>query len=67
MTEVLPTTLEMLEIFCAGFLQLAGGTNAHTVHALKKEGLFQSPNKPGGRDAAIAGVAYGGYARKVHP
>jgi hypothetical protein len=56
----------MLEIFCAGFLQLAGGTNAHTVHALKKEGLFQSPNKPG-RDAAIAGVAYGGYARKVNP
>ncbi|CAM6007198.1 unnamed protein product [Sphagnum balticum] len=47
-----------------GFLQLAGGTNAHTVHALKKEGLFQSPNKPG-RDAAIAGVAYGGYARKI--
>jgi hypothetical protein len=67
LTEVLPTKSEMLEIFCAGFLQLAGGTNAHTVHALKKEGLFQSPNKPGGRDAAIAGVAYGGYARKVHP
>jgi hypothetical protein len=37
----------MLEIFCAGFLQLAGGTSVHTVDALKKEGLIQSPNKPG--------------------
>ncbi len=54
----------MLEIFCAGFLQLAGGTSVHTVDALKKEGLIQSPNKPG-RDAVIAGVAYVGYARKV--
>jgi len=26
----------MLEIFCAGFLQLAGGTSVHTVDALKK-------------------------------
>lgn len=25
-----------------GFLQLAGGTNAHTVHGLKKVGLFQT-------------------------
>jgi hypothetical protein len=55
----------MLEIFCAGFLQLAGGTSVHTVDALKKEWLIQSPNKPG-RDAAIAGVAYVGYACKVH-
>ena len=26
----------------AGFLQLAGGTNAHTINGLKKEGLFQT-------------------------
>lgn len=26
----------------AGFLQLAGGTNAHTVDGLKKVGLFQT-------------------------
>jgi hypothetical protein len=26
----------------AGFLQLAGGTNAHTIEGLKKEGLFQT-------------------------
>jgi len=25
-----------------GFLQLAGGTNAHTIEGLKKEGLFQT-------------------------
>lgn len=46
----------------SGYLQLAGGTNAHTVKSLKREGLFQTPHDD---DATIAGVAYGGYARKV--
>lgn len=45
-----------------GYLQLAGGTNAHTVKSLKREGLFQTPHDD---DATIAGVAYGGYARKI--
>ncbi|XP_057756930.1 uncharacterized protein LOC130976172 isoform X1 [Arachis stenosperma] len=52
-----------------GFLQLAGGTNAHTIDGLKKKGLFQttsiavdSSNSP---DALIGGIAYGGYARKI--
>lgn len=40
-----------------GFLQLAGGTNSHTIDVLKRLGLFQS--------TSISGVAYGGYARKV--
>ncbi|XLT90286.1 hypothetical protein HN873_011961, partial [Arachis hypogaea] len=51
-----------------GFLQLAGGTNAHTIDGLRKKGLFQttsivvdSSNSP---DALIGGIAYGGYARK---
>lgn len=61
-----------------GFLQLAGGTNAHTVAGLKKHGLFQtksvSENFKDGQstvgsirplDAPIGGIAYGGYARKV--
>lgn len=57
-----------------GFLQLAGGTNAHTVDGLKKEGLFQTSissketmnsNSIGSSDALIAGIAYGGYARKI--
>lgn len=28
-----------------GFLQLAGGTNAHTIDDLKKEGLFQTKSQ----------------------
>lgn len=40
-----------------GFLQLAGGTNSHTIDVLKRIGLFQT--------TSISGVAYGGYARKV--
>ncbi|XVF38866.1 hypothetical protein REPUB_Repub20aG0139100 [Reevesia pubescens] len=53
-----------------GFLQLAGGTNAHTVEGLKKKGLFQThitsglvPNKH--LHSLIGGIAYGGYARKI--
>ncbi|CAA7388259.1 unnamed protein product [Spirodela intermedia] len=63
-----------------GFLQLAGGTNAHTVDCLKKVGLFQAwsiPDQtkdgascstaimPGAPPALIGGVAFGGYARKI--
>ncbi|XP_021907116.1 uncharacterized protein LOC110821552, partial [Carica papaya] len=53
-----------------GFLQLAGGTNGHTVEGLKKEGLFQTPIPKNSveeklRHASIGGIAYGGYARKV--
>lgn len=40
-----------------GFLQLAGGTNSHTIDILKRKSLFQT--------TSISGVAYGGYARKV--
>eukprot|EP00850_Spirogloea_muscicola_P022616 SM000303S11794 [mRNA] locus=s303:2635:5093:- [translate_table: standard] len=46
-----------------GYLQLAGGTNAHTVPALAKAGLFGL--KESGQTAPVAGIAYGGYARKV--
>ncbi|WVY92829.1 hypothetical protein V8G54_031917 [Vigna mungo] len=60
-----------------GFLQLAGGTNAHTIEGLKKEGLFQTTiseylhddesqiNSSGSPHALIGGIAYGGYARKI--
>ncbi|XP_078444227.1 uncharacterized protein LOC144713504 isoform X2 [Wolffia australiana] len=56
-----------------GFLQLAGGTNAHTVNSLKKAGLFRTKSNfdrvvgsasCSGGDAMIGGVAFGGYARK---
>ncbi|KAH7573470.1 hypothetical protein ACOSP7_007163 [Xanthoceras sorbifolium] len=60
-----------------GFLQLAGGTNAHTVDGLKKEELFQTSITKHSRDeklrgisssssnSLIGGIAYGGYARKI--
>ncbi|CAK7326344.1 unnamed protein product [Dovyalis caffra] len=57
-----------------GFFQLAGGTNAHTVEGLKREGLFQttlvaknSKDKKSipASHALIGGIAYGGYARKI--
>ncbi|KAG0627559.1 hypothetical protein M758_2G210200 [Ceratodon purpureus] len=45
-----------------GYLQLAGGTNSHTVDALERQGLFLTSD---GNKAIVAGVAYGGYARKI--
>ncbi|XP_057543663.1 uncharacterized protein LOC130822722 isoform X2 [Amaranthus tricolor] len=58
-----------------GFLQLAGGTNAHTVNGLKKKGLFQTKRNPkveilsgatsDSCNSRIGGIAYGGYARKI--
>lgn len=45
-----------------GYVQLAGGTNHHTVGKLKRMGLLpdrgSSPTSP-----TVAGVAYGSYAR----
>ncbi|RYR12702.1 hypothetical protein Ahy_B04g070111 isoform F [Arachis hypogaea] len=52
-----------------GFLQLAGGTNAHTIDGLRKKGLFQTTSiavdSSNSADALIGGIAYGGYARKI--
>ncbi|EOY06727.1 4Fe-4S ferredoxin, iron-sulfur binding isoform 2 [Theobroma cacao] len=51
-----------------GFLQLAGGTNAHTVDGLKQRGLFQThitSGAPKQLHSLIGGIAYGGYARKI--
>ncbi|KAK2644677.1 hypothetical protein Ddye_019872 [Dipteronia dyeriana] len=54
-----------------GFLQLAGGTNAHTVAGLKREGLFRKSitkhltDEKSTANALIGGIAYGGYARKI--
>lgn len=45
-----------------GYIQLAGGTNSHTVDSLKREGLFLTSHH---KKAIVAGVAYGGYARKI--
>lgn len=43
-----------------GFVQLAGGTNRHTVEKLTSLGLLAAQNST---DPYIAGVAYGSYAR----
>ncbi|KAL2459324.1 uncharacterized protein Fot_55013 [Forsythia ovata] len=61
-----------------GFLQLAGGTNAHTVEGLKRKRLFQTKtifdestdgsvhlHSVSSSHALISGVAFGGYARKI--
>lgn len=40
-------TISRLSLIMIGFLQLAGGTNAHTVTGLKKHGLFQVKSLPG--------------------
>jgi Fe-S-cluster-containing hydrogenase component 2 len=44
-----------------GYVQLAGGTNSHTVEKLRMQGLLR---ETGGRKA-IAGIAYGSYARAL--
>jgi Fe-S-cluster-containing hydrogenase component 2 len=44
-----------------GYVQLAGGTNHHTVAKLKELGLLKSS----AATPYIAGVAYGSYARSV--
>jgi Fe-S-cluster-containing hydrogenase component 2 len=46
-----------------GYVQLAGGTNRHTVIKLRKLGLLPPHSSSQGR--YVAGVAYGSYARNL--
>ena len=46
-----------------GYVQLAGGTNAHTVPKLRRLNLLESGNLESGN--RLAGVAYGSYARSL--
>lgn len=50
-----------------GYLQLAGGTNHHTVPKLRQLGLFGNCRQPlaNGSASGISGVAYGSYARTL--
>jgi Fe-S-cluster-containing hydrogenase component 2 len=50
---------KVLALGLPGFVQLAGGTNDHTVEKLTQLGLFPPQNKT----RHLAGVAYGSYAR----
>ncbi|WP_110986246.1 circadian clock protein LdpA [Acaryochloris thomasi] len=53
---------KVLEAQLPGYVQLAGGTNGHTVVKLKANGLL---NNEMSQSAHIAGVAYGSYARRL--
>ena len=51
-----------------GFVQLAGGTNRHTVPKLRSLGLLKvrsSVEPLGGENVYVSGVAYGSYARSL--
>ncbi|MGB7415522.1 MAG: LdpA C-terminal domain-containing domain, partial [Thermosynechococcaceae cyanobacterium] len=48
-----------------GYVQLAGGTNGHTVVKLKASGLLNIKGKVGQNQSYVAGVAYGSYARRL--
>ncbi|ACK65269.1 4Fe-4S ferredoxin iron-sulfur binding domain protein [Rippkaea orientalis PCC 8801] len=45
-----------------GFVQLAGGTNHHTVPKLQEIGLLKTASSSSG---VVAGVAYGSYGRSI--
>lgn len=49
---------KVLESGLPGYVQLAGGTNAHTVPKLRQMGLLHA-------DGPLGGVAYGSYARNL--
>lgn len=52
-----------------GYVQLAGGTNRHTVTKLKEMGLLQTTRKfqekRGNQALTVSGIAYGSYARSL--
>jgi Fe-S-cluster-containing hydrogenase component 2 len=52
---------KVLKAGLPGFVQLAGGTNAHTVIKARSIGLLSEPGQP--IAPRLAGIAYGSYAR----
>lgn len=53
----------LIKLGLPGEVQLAGGTNDATVPLMNKSGLRRIPGAPVGE--TVAGIAVGGYARKV--
>ncbi|HHP7231596.1 MAG TPA: circadian clock protein LdpA [Xenococcaceae cyanobacterium] len=51
---------KILQANLPGYVQLAGGTNDHTVNKLKSARMLQNPTSKG-----VSGVAYGSYARAL--
>ncbi|MDY6939004.1 MAG: LdpA C-terminal domain-containing domain [Cyanobacteriota bacterium] len=70
-TAAVKLSQKVLAAGLPGYVQLAGGTNHHTVDKLKATGLLPSAaegdeGQPGNSPLArVAGVAYGSYARKL--
>lgn len=56
---------KVLESGLPGYVQLAGGTNNHTVTKLKQLGLLKPSSPISGPTRYITGVAYGSYARSL--
>ncbi|MGF1477998.1 MAG: circadian clock protein LdpA [Cyanophyceae cyanobacterium] len=52
---------KVLQARLPGYVQLAGGTNAHTVTKLRELGLLKRNSQSPG----ISGIAYGSYARSL--
>ena len=53
---------KVLQADLPGYIQLAGGTNDHTVEKLKQLQMLRQPNK---KAKSVSGVAYGSYARAI--
>lgn len=63
---------KVLQAQLPGYVQLAGGTNRHTIEKLQQLGLLNLPTDPASAPTAadkqsprISGIAYGSYARKL--
>jgi len=53
-----------LESRLQGFIQVAGGTNGHTLDKLNALGLLQGSERYSAK-RQVAGIAYGSYARTL--
>jgi Fe-S-cluster-containing hydrogenase component 2 len=60
---------EAIQAKLPGYVQLAGGTNSHTVNKLKQEKMLQPENIDNivntSSFSPISGIAYGSYARAI--
>lgn len=56
---------KVLQAKLPGYVQLAGGTNHHTVTKLKAFGMLPLPDGHRPKTPTVAGVAYGSYARSL--
>ena len=55
---------KVLQANLPGYIQLAGGTNNHTVEKLRRSQMLPQQNQDS-RKQSVSGVAYGSYARAI--